>query len=355
MQPPSLTGYWDHELISRASPATDWIWPGYLAAGNVTLLTGLWKAGKTTLLSLLLHRRAHGGTLAGLPVKQGRTAIISEEHPSLWAERARRLNYNGTVFVFPQPFLGAPTTDEWRVLLEKVIALSQDHQTDLLVIDALGPFLRAENSARSMFAALLPLSILTSRNFAVLANHHPARAVRAVGQAARGSGALLGHVDISMEMRYPGGDPMTRRRRLLALSRHKETPAQLLLELNAEATDYLVIADDHEDAFQTGWKALTMVFEDAPQKLTRQDILNEWPPDFDKPSATALRGWLDRAVDRALIAREGTGRRSDPLRYWLPAQEKKWAENPFYEIMEAQCRALNLPFESLTEHKRNLS
>src|SRR5258708_9678650 len=45
--------------------------------------------------------------------------------------------------------------------------------------------------------------------------------------------ALLAHVDVSIEMRCPGGDPLTRRRRVVALSRHQETPRPLLLELNA--------------------------------------------------------------------------------------------------------------------------
>src|SRR5262249_51911703 len=32
----------------------DWIWPGYIAPGAVTLLTALWKSGKSTLLGHLL-------------------------------------------------------------------------------------------------------------------------------------------------------------------------------------------------------------------------------------------------------------------------------------------------------------
>ena len=47
----------------------EWIWPGFLATGCTTLLTGEWKAGKTTLLSILLSRFGIGGTIAGRPVR----------------------------------------------------------------------------------------------------------------------------------------------------------------------------------------------------------------------------------------------------------------------------------------------
>ncbi len=106
--------------------------------------------------------------------------------------------------------------------------------------------------------------------------------------------ALLGHVDISIDMRRPGGDPMTRRRRFLCLSRFTETPRQLLLEVNAAGTDYLPVAEPEAgaDGFQAYLDTFQMVLEDAPQKLTRDDILAEWPADFDKPGATQLKLWL---------------------------------------------------------------
>jgi hypothetical protein len=165
---------------------------------------------------------------------------------------------------------------------------------------------------------------------------------------------LLGHVDISIEMRHPGGDPLTRRRRFLALSRHAETPRRLLLELNAEGTDYLPVPDPLEEDFQASWELLRLVLEDAPQKLTRQDVLAEWPPDYAKPHPTKLWRWLDGAVQRGLIAVEGAGRKTDPFRYWLPDREAVWKQDPFYEIFEVQRRELNLPFRSLQQTKKVL-
>ena len=91
--------------------------------------------------------------------------------------------------------------------------------------------------------------------------HHPGKAETRVGLAARGSTALLGHVDISIDMRHPGGAPLTRRRRLHCLSRFSATPRQLLLELNADATDYLPVAESEAgpDGFQAYLDAFQMV------------------------------------------------------------------------------------------------
>jgi hypothetical protein len=347
--PPAI---WDREVAALNPPSIDWLWHGFLAPGNITLLTSLWKAGKATLLSMLLSRRKQGGTLGGLSVKPGKSVVVSEEPMSLWAERIRHLDFGGQVCFFSRPFLTLPRPDEWQALLDQILALHQEHGTDLVVIDPLAPFLSCENQARGVLEALLPLGELTRRGMAVLLLHHPARGNRPFGQAARGSGALLGHVDISIEMRHPGGDPLTRRRRFLALSRHAETPRELLLELNAEGTEYLVVAGAPDDDFQANWEPLLMVLEDAPQKLTRQDILAEWPPDFEKPEPTHLWRWLRHAVERSLIACEGRGRKGDPFRYWLPEREAVWKQDFLYEIIEKQRLELNLPFVSLLEERK---
>src|SRR4051812_1822416 len=74
-----------------------WLWGGYLAPGNTTLLTSQWKAGKTTLVSVLLARMARGGELAGLPVRPGRAVVVSEEALEHWQGRDARLGFGGHV------------------------------------------------------------------------------------------------------------------------------------------------------------------------------------------------------------------------------------------------------------------
>jgi hypothetical protein len=156
----------------------------------------------------------------------------------------------------------------------------------------------------------------------VLLSHHPRKGKTLPGQAARGSGALPSFVDIIIEMGYYSQpDDLDRRRRLLAFSRHEETPRHLLIELQADGTDYVVLQSGLEAALGDSWPALLDVLSDACTKLTRQEILDRWPPDYSKPDSSTLWRWLGRAVAQGLARQLGTGRPGDPFRYWLPARE----------------------------------
>src|SRR5437879_11374533 len=84
---------WLDDLRLQAESQRTWLWPGYLAPGNVTLLTSQWKAGKTTLLSILLDRMKAGGTLAGRPVRPGRAVVVSEESPAPGVLRSQKFDF----------------------------------------------------------------------------------------------------------------------------------------------------------------------------------------------------------------------------------------------------------------------
>ena len=68
--------------IAHLERPVPWIWHGYLARHSLTLLTGQWKIGKTTLLTALLARMGYGSELAGRPVSPGR-AEMARDSPGL--------------------------------------------------------------------------------------------------------------------------------------------------------------------------------------------------------------------------------------------------------------------------------
>ncbi len=344
--------FWDNEVAAMPESAGDWIWPGFISRGNLTLLTSMWKAGKTTLLAHLLSRRASGQPFIGLPLAPGKTAVISEESRGLWADRCRAFQFGGNLCLFPQPFARLPTSDAWRGLLLRVGQLREQHGIDLLVVDSLTHFLRAENSGSGILELVMPVRELTACGMAAVLIHHPRKCRPEAGLAGRGHGALHAEADISIEMRHAGGNLDSRARRFLCLSRHAATPRHFLFELNAAGSDYTPLEIKEGADFAEHWNVLRMVLEDAPQKLTRQDILDEWPADFPKPAIQTLWTWLDRGVKDKLIQVEGSGRKNDPLRYWLAVAEERWKQDPFYELQEAQRRELNLPFESLRERTK---
>ncbi len=298
-----------------------WLWHGYLAPGNVTLLTSQWKSGKTTLASVLLARLKAGGSLAGRTVAAARAVVVTEEGPAHWLRRSEKLDLAGHVCWFCQPFEGRPSREQWLGLLDRLAGLRAEHGIDLVVFDPLAAFLpgRDESNAGLMLEALSPLRRLTSRGLSVLVLHHPRKGEALAGQAARGSGALSGYVDVLIEMRwYRRPTEEDRRRRLQAWSRYDETPRELVIELNGAGTDYLTLGDFGEAEFAEVWEPLRQLLEQARGKLTRREVRDAWPPSGMPPDEATVWRWLERARARGLVFRMGTGRRNDPFRYGLP-------------------------------------
>ncbi len=321
-------GFWGERLDLEA-PAIPWLWDGYAAPGQVTILTSQWKSGKTTLLSILLNRFKAGGALADMPVTPTRPIVVSEEPDSLWRPRHHKLDLRHVYFLC-RPFAGKPTMDQWLDLIDQVADLRREHGLGFLAIDTISSLFPggSENNADCVMRAMLPLQKLTDAGMAIWLQHHPKKGMCLPGQAARGSGAFGGNPDIVLEMyRCPYAGADDRRRRLIAFSRAERTPRQLVLELNAAGTDYRSLGDFASDEFVTNWERLRVVFEDAEGKLTRRDILAQWPADFARPADTSLYAWLCRAAGLGLIAHQGAGRRNDPFRYWLPTKEAEWKKD----------------------------
>jgi hypothetical protein len=323
----SFSGLWQSDLREAAARQASWLWHGYLAPGNVTLLTSQWKSGKTTLVAVLLARLKAGGQLAGLPVWPGKAVVISEESPLHWYRRDQKLHFGDHVCWLCRPFAHRPRPEEWSALVDHLATLREQHGIDLVVIDPLASFLpaRTENIAGAMLDALLPLQRLTRRGVCVLVLHHPRKGEVKAGQAARGSGALAGHVDIVLEMTWYGrpSDP-DRRRRIEAYSRHEETPRRLVIELTADGTDYLAHGDLGEDTSDESREVLRGVLAAAGRPLTRREILARWPRGaLPAPDAVTLWRWLERLVGEGEVSRDGSGRRNRPYRYGLALLEDR--------------------------------
>jgi hypothetical protein len=307
-----------------SAPTLPWLWHGYLARGKVTLLTSQWKSGKTTLVSVLLARLQEGGQLAGLPVAAGRAIVVSEEGIDNWNLRCRRLGLGDHIGFLCRPFRGKPTWEQWLALVDALAQLHARNSLALAVIDSLTAFLpgRNENTAALMMEALMPLQRLLDAGVSLLLVHHPRKGNILRGQAARGSGALASFVDVLIEMTWltqPGDG--NRRRRLRSFSRHDQTPSHLVVELSADGTDYLAHGDIDDEELNEDFQGLNHVLEDAVTKLTRVEILEQWPDDYPVPERTTLWRWLDQAAKRGVLRQDGSGSKSDPFRYWLPGRE----------------------------------
>lgn len=107
-----IPGIWDDRLTDTPRPEREWVWHGLLAPKAVTLLTAVWKSGKTTLLSALLAQMVNGGSLAGRSIARGKALVVSEEADDVWYDRCRRFGTKGNVLLFCRPFPGKPFPEQ---------------------------------------------------------------------------------------------------------------------------------------------------------------------------------------------------------------------------------------------------
>jgi hypothetical protein len=307
------------------APETDWLWRGYLAAGQLTLLTSLWKSGKTTLLSVLLARLKDGGDLLGLAVRPARALVVSEESVALWQMRRRRLDFGERADLLSRPFAGKPTAAAWQALVERSADILGGEGGRLLVIDTVAALMPAgvETNADCMARALAPLRSLADRGVAVWLMHHPHKGKARSARWSRGTGSLQAAADIVLEM-HPcrPDDPADRRRLLLGHSRHAETPRRLAIEWAEDGADYRVLAEAPDEDFERGWAAIRLILSEFEDPQTAADILRAWPPDSAPPSRATLHRWLARAVERQLLGCEASERRNAPYHYWLAEGEE---------------------------------
>ncbi|MBX3400345.1 MAG: AAA family ATPase [Gemmataceae bacterium] len=312
-------------------PADRWLWHGYLAPGDVTLLTSLWKTGKTTLLAGLLQHHGTGTPFLDRPVAPGRAWIVSEESLEQWRERIARLPLGPHVQLLARPFRGRPTVDEWHLLLDRAVEACAAGELDLFIVDPLASFLpgRCESDAASLLEALQPLHRLTTAGAAVALLHHPRKRAAEPGQSARGSGALLAFVDTSLELtRYSKLKSDANRRLILAQSRRPETPARLAYEWNPATGVFRPVADPRERQFEENWQTVLTLLQARQVAITHKELREIWPSDLDRPSATTLYEWLNHAFARKLLRREGQGTSKNPWRYRLENEDDKyWDRN----------------------------
>src|SRR4051794_672404 len=84
---------WADELTANAPPEPNWVFEGYLSPGTKTMLAGLPKAGKTTLVAALIEAVATEAmpSFLGRRVNSGPVLLASEEGDGTLAPKLREL------------------------------------------------------------------------------------------------------------------------------------------------------------------------------------------------------------------------------------------------------------------------
>jgi hypothetical protein len=296
----------------------NWLWDGYIGAGEVTLLSSIWKTGKTTLLAHLFRAMEFGGEFCGRRVSPARVCVISEEPEHLWADRRDKLGLHDHLWVLPRPFFGLPRKEEWESFVAWMTDVVEAETFDLVVVDALSGCwpVRDENSNAQIQEALMPLRRI-SQVASLLLLHHLRKTDGGEFTGSRGGGALPAFVETMVELRplIPGDDD-DRRRVLRAKGRWDDTPRELVVELSEDGAEYRACGSRSEMA-QRELSDSILELLGTGSRFAVEGMLADWPDD-EKPSRKKLTDVLNQGVMDGRWRRVGEGKRSDPYMYYLP-------------------------------------
>jgi hypothetical protein len=281
------------------------------------LLVGLWKAGKTTLVSHLFATMYDGGQLAG-EVTRCRVLVVSEEGSALWAQRRDKLGISDHVHIITRPFRARLSRVEWADFIEHLAAIVEAEKFDLVVLDPLASLwpVRDENDAADVLSALAPLSALTAAGAGVLLIHHPRKGDASEAQASRGSGALTAHVDAIVELRrFAAQQNGDRRRVLRCYSRFDSMPDDVVIELGENG--YRAVGTNADAKREDRIPIIRSILASNSDGMTVEAVREAWPEDdtAPRPGKTKLRDELELGVAEQRWSREGDGVRSNPHRY----------------------------------------
>jgi hypothetical protein len=295
-----------------------WLWKGCLARGSITLLSALWKSGKTTFISYLLRAFQNDRRFCGMEVAPAKVLYVSEESETRWAERRDELGLGDHVSFLNRPFMGKPDWGGWREFLFHLRQCVEQDPVDLIVFDTLSNLwpVRDENDAAQVQSALMPLHQLVGDSIALEAVHHLRKGDGKEATGSRGSGALTAFVDVILELRrYDPNNRHDRRRVLTGYGRWDGVPEEVVCELLADKSGYVAHGDKQEVAQIDMRVVIFRLLPNEPPGKTIEGIMDDWPGD-EAPRKSRVLDELRRGMDGGDWHREGEGKRGSPFTYW---------------------------------------
>lgn len=291
----------------------EWIWRPFIAYEYITLFTGVWKGGKTTLLTSLLRDVYLGTGLVDNAKLPDKTLIITEENLSAWARRREDMRLDSRIGFFQKESLSKASRSEWAEMIDWITGVVKSDGYRFVVVDTLPSawFVENENDASEVQGALMPLRGITKAGAGVLLVHHPTKGSQSFDISVRGSGALPGFVDVIMQMQnFTEEDPLDPRRILYAKGRLADTEDGVVVRYDA-AVGYVYEAGAPRDLRREddAKRVLASVRElgtEATQKALTDTL---------DMGAKRIRSALGHLIQTRRLAANGSGRRGDPLIY----------------------------------------
>lgn len=209
------------ELTELKPEPMDWIVEPILAAGAITMLTGLMKAaGKSTFGKDLATAIACGEDFLGWPTQQGSVIYVTEESPdvfmhSLQESHPRLLETDNVIPIFQTDLFGLT----WEETVEEAVFEAYARGAKLVIFDTLMDLagVSDENSSAEAQRVMPLLKRAQGAGLSVLLLvHSPKAQDLPIETSFRGHGSWFGAVDQGLALR-PG--PADNLRKLEALGR----------------------------------------------------------------------------------------------------------------------------------------
>lgn len=286
----------------------EWIWENYIARGHITLLSALWKAGKSTLLRALLRSMQDENEFAGQPTKKCNVLVISEESASEWVEKREdfELSTAENIFVWARPVKMKLNTKQWVDFVKELVSICEEKEIHLIIIDTLSTFwpVDNENDAPQMMKSLIPFYGFTEKNIAVLLIHHFRKSGGNEATASRGSGALPGFVDNIIEFtRLEATNAKNTQRLLRTYGRFNDVVPEIVIELDLDTNTFITKGTKYEVSKIAKVERIIAVFEENKEGLSTRDVVRLWDDTKygDPPNERTVRRYISELRDKNIL------------------------------------------------------
>ena len=278
--------------------APEWVLAGYAAKGEVMLLAGQAKTGKSTFCADMACHVAGGIGYIGQRVQAAPVLWLNmEQHPRRVVALFKDLQADGLP-------IHVSSESPIRFDLEAYI---KEHGIGLVITDSLSRYwaVEDENDSVQVTRAIRDIrNLALETDAAVVLIDHTRKSGGEDGNDVRGSGAKTASVDVAVSFKRDRGQD--NRRVLDAISRSGETPRKLVVEY--EAGGYRAVglqADVHQEEQRAAvLEALGAGELDASEIAEAADI-----------NQRAARRIAHQLYEDGTIGRGGTGKRGDPFRF----------------------------------------
>ncbi len=284
----------------------------YLRQGDIAVIAGPPKVGKTTFVAKLIEAIANGlGSFIGADTATCPVVFVCEERTAQIIEKLTLLN---DVHCLPRE-RGIPKPG-WSLLIAAAVHKCQQEGAGLLVIDTLRWWsdLTGEQSNKDgpVMEAMRELALASAAGITVLLIVHWRKGGGEDGEGVAGSNALVGAADVLLEYSKPRNAAAPSIRQINAISRWADgPPAITLIERVSDGFRVVGTADDTSEAASVGW---------------HERLIEALPADGEPISISDLevltgedrRKWnapLRDLIRDAVIERSGVGRKGSPFMY----------------------------------------